>query len=100
MGGSSEVSDSLIHAAQSMLDDFYSLCPELYGDRMCVLNVHLLSHMANFVHLWGPLWTHSAFGFESMNEHVKSMIHSGYKIADQLFFRLMLLQLLVYSQTD
>lgn len=69
-----------------MLDDFYSLCPELYGDRMCVLNVHLLSYMANFVHLWGPLWTHSAFGFESMNGHIKSMIHSGYKVADQLVF--------------
>ena len=25
----SEISDSLIHAAQSMLDDFYSLCLEL-----------------------------------------------------------------------
>ena len=66
-----------------MLDVFYS---ELYGDGMCVLNVHLLPPMANFVHLWGPLWTHSAFGFESMNGHVKGMIHSGYKIADQLFF--------------
>ena len=42
--------------------------------------------MANFVHIWGPLWTHSAFGFESMNGHIKSMIHSGYKIADQLAF--------------
>lgn len=82
----SQISDSLIRAAQSMLDDFYSLCPELYGDRMCVLNVHLLSHMANFVHLWGSLWTHSAFGFESMNGHIKSMIHSGHKIADQLLF--------------
>ena len=70
----SEITDPLIHAAQSMLDEFYSLCPELYGDRMCVLNVHLLSHMANFVQLWGPLWTHSAFGYESMNGYVKSML--------------------------
>ena len=75
-----------MHTAQSMLDDFYSLCPELYGDQMCVLNVHLFSHMANFVQLWGPLWTHSAFGFESMNGHIKNMIHSGYRIADQLVF--------------
>ena len=82
----SELNDSLICAAQSMLDDFYSLYPELYGDRMCDLNIHLLSHTANFVHLWGPLWTHSAFGFESMNGHIKSMIHLGYKIADQLVF--------------
>lgn len=53
---------------------------------MCVLNVHLFSHMANFVQLWGPSWTHSAFGFESMNGHIKNMIHSGYRIADQLVF--------------
>ena len=52
---------------------------------MCVLNIHLLSHMANFVHLWG---THSTFDFESMNGHIKSIIYSGHKIADQLAFSL------------
>ena len=36
--------------------------------------------------LWGPLWTHSAFGFESMNGHLTSMIHSKYRIADQVLF--------------
>ena len=42
--------------------------------------------MAHFVRLWGPLWTHSAFAFESMNGHVASMIHSRYEIANQLLF--------------
>jgi hypothetical protein len=69
-----------------MLDDFYVLLPELYGNQMCVLNIHLLSHMAYFVRLWGPLWTHSAFAFESMNGHIASMIHSRYEIANQLLF--------------
>ena len=44
-----ELDYSLVQAAQNMLNDFYYLCPELYGDRVCVLNIHLLSHMAHFV---------------------------------------------------
>jgi hypothetical protein len=82
----SQVSNTQIQAAQNMLDDFYLLLPELYGNRICVLNMHLLSHMAYFVRLWGPLWTHSAFGFESMNGHITGMIHSSYNIAEQLLF--------------
>ena len=81
-----QFSETQIQAAQSMLDDFCFLLPELYGDQICVLNMHLLTHMAHFVRLWGPLWTHSAFGFESMNGHITSMIHSRYEIADQLLF--------------
>ena len=80
------VSGTQIQAAQSMLDDFYVLLPELYGNQMCVLNMHFLSHMAHFVRRWGPLWTHSAFAFESMNGHIASMIHSRYEIANQLLF--------------
>ena len=80
------VSDTQIQAAQTMLDDFYILLPELYGNQMCVLNMHLLSHMAHFVRLWGPLWTHSAFVFESMNGHITGMIHSRYEVANQLLF--------------
>lgn len=81
-----QITDTQIQAAQDMLDEFYMLLPELYGDRICVINMHLLSHMAHFVRLWGPLWTHSAFGFESMNGHITSMIHSRYHIAEQLLF--------------
>lgn len=53
-----------INAAESMLSDFVALLPELYGERSCTINTHLLTHLAKYVRLWGPLWTHSAFGFE------------------------------------
>ena len=36
--------------------------------------------------LWGPLWTHSLFGIESYNGHMTSLIHSKYRIAEQLSF--------------
>ena len=69
-----------------MLKDYYELLPELYGTKSCTLNAHSLTHLSMYVRLWGPLWTHSAFGFESMNGHLTSMIHSKYKIADQVLF--------------
>jgi len=49
-----------------MLED-YLLLPELYGTS-CTINTHSLIHLALFVRYWGPLWTQSAFSFESMNE--------------------------------
>ena len=73
-------------AADDMLAVFYELLPELYGATSCPLNSHLLIHLADYVKLWGPLWTHSAFGFESMNGHMNSMIHSKHRIADPLVF--------------
>ena len=36
--------------------------------------------------LWGPLWTHSAFGFESKNGHLKSTFHAKTSVTDQLVF--------------
>ena len=74
-----------INAAESMLSDFVALLPELYGERSCTINTHLLTHLAKYVRLWGPLWTHSAFGFESKNGH---RFHSRSAILDQLVFNM------------
>ena len=38
----------------------------------------------NTLRLWGPLWTHSAFGFESKNGCLKHLYHSRADIVDQL----------------
>jgi len=84
----SKVSEIQIQAAEQMLKDFYHMLPELYGISSCTLNAHCLSHLAMYVRLWGPLWTHSLFGYESLNGHLTSMIHSKYKVAEQLSFSL------------
>lgn len=42
-----------------------------YGDFICTANMHILSHLAKYVRIWGPLWTHSSFGFENKNGHFK-----------------------------
>lgn len=82
------ISTNQIKAAELMLHDFITLLPELYGEKSCTANAHLLSHLPKYVKLWGPLWTHSAFGFESYNGHLKYLFHSRAKIVDQLVFNL------------
>ena len=79
---------SQIDAAEVMLNNFITMLPELYGDRSCTANAHLLIHLPKYVRLWGPLWTHSAFGFESYNGQLKYLFHSRAKIVDQLAFNL------------
>ena len=80
------ISANQINAAELMLRDFIALLPELYGEKSCTANAHLLSHLPKYVRLWGPLWTHSAFGFESYNGHLKYLFHSRAEIVDQLVF--------------
>ena len=59
------ISPSFIDAAEHMFYDFCLLIPELYGETTCTHNTHLLTYLAKYVRIWGPLWTHSTFGFES-----------------------------------
>ena len=77
---------AMCNAAQEMLQDFYMLLPELYDKSMCTINAHLLIHLPYFVKLWGPLWTHLAFSFESMSGTLTGMVHSTRKVAEQLLF--------------
>lgn len=83
---SDTITHALIDAAEQMLTDFYHLMPELYGEGSCTHNCHLLSHLAKYVRLWGPLWTHSAFGFENKNGHLKHLFHGKSDIVHQLLF--------------
>jgi len=78
------ITPNQIDAADLMLHDFIALLPELYGGKSCTANAHLLGHLPKYVKLWGPLWTHSAFGFESYNGHLKYLFHSRSVIVDQL----------------
>jgi len=84
--------DSITHAqvdaAERMLLDFHALLPELYGEASCTANAHLLTHLTKYVRLWGPLWTHSAFGFESKNGQLKHLFHGKSNIIHQLLFNI------------
>lgn len=82
------ISSSQIDAAEAMLSDFVTLLPELYGEMSCTANSHMLTHLPKYVRLWGSLWMHSAFGFESKNGHLKHLHHSWADIVDQLVFNI------------
>ena len=62
------VSQVEVDAAEQMLIDFCLLLPDLYGESSCTANAHSLLHLAKYVRLWGPLWTHSLFGFENKTD--------------------------------
>ena len=81
-----KLNDVQILAAEEMLNLFYELLPHLYGTKSCTLNAHSLIHLTKYVKRWGPLWTHSLFGFENMNGHITSMLHSKYRVSEQLSF--------------
>ena len=89
----SEVSHEDINLAEQMLSDFYQLLPQLYGESACTINAHLLSHLTQYVRYWGPLWTHSAFGFESSYGVLKNLFH-GSDVVHQLLFNVDILHTL------
>lgn len=80
------ISPAVHVAAAEMIHDFVELLPELYGIQSSTANSHALTHIPAFVKLWGPLWTHSAFGFESKNGHIKNLFHGNTCVTDQLVF--------------
>ena len=81
-----KITYSNLQSAEQMLCDFCGLFSELYGERNCTHNFHLLTHLCKYVKLWGPLWTHSAFGFENKNGHLKQLFHGKDNVVDQLLF--------------
>ena len=71
---------------------FYRLVPELYPREMCKSNFHSLIHMNAFVKLWGPMWSYSMFGYESMNGFLKMTYHGTRQVLQHLVFTTMLKQ--------
>lgn len=56
-----------ISIAEDKLNRFANEFECLYGAENVTMNMHLLRHMANAVRNLGPLWSQSAFGFETNN---------------------------------
>ena len=89
-----KINSAQIIAAELMLSDFYGMVPELYGEATCTYNMHQLYHVASYVRLLGPLWTHSAFCTESKNGQLKHMYHGKGSILEQLLFNIDITQTL------
>ena len=48
------------------------------------MNIHLLSHIAECVRNWGPLWAYSCFQFEGMNRELKALYHGTRNMSQQV----------------
>lgn len=70
--------------AEKMLTCFYNRIVDLYPQEVCTMNVHSLIHLAQHVRNFGPLWSYSCFGFESMNGHLKKHCHGTRNVLPQL----------------
>ena len=56
----------------------YKMLIVLSDDKNMTMNIHLVNHLADHVHNWGPLVSYMCFVLESMNGHVKLSWHQGY----------------------
>ena len=70
-----------------MLNDFYRMVPELFGEATCTYNMHPLYHVVSYVRLLGPL---SAFCTNSKNGQLKHMYHGIGSVLEQLLLTLIL----------
>lgn len=56
----------------------------LYGSVHCTMNIHLVKHIAESVRYFGPLWTFSAFPFESFISVLKNFVTGSTDVLHQI----------------
>ncbi|XP_037502213.1 uncharacterized protein LOC119376472 [Rhipicephalus sanguineus] len=84
--------------AEKYLLEFHIKTEVLYGKESMTYNMHQVTHLAKSVHQWGPLWSHSAFPFESGNGSLKSTVKATNGIPHQIC-RSLQMQSAVYELT-
>ena len=56
----------------------------LIGIKILTMNIHQLRHLVYHVRNWGPLWSFSCFGFESLNGDLKVLFHGTRDMSEQV----------------
>ncbi|CAN8008565.1 unnamed protein product, partial [Ixodes pacificus] len=79
-----KISVSDIDAVDGMMLEFMITTQLLYEKHSMTYNLHQLGHLVKSVRLWGPLWSHSAFPFESGNGFLKARIKAANGIPQQI----------------
>ena len=73
-----------LEKANYLIQQFDSQVAELYSPAMESYNMHQCLHLVQDTANFGPLWTHSAFVFESMNHELLKMCHGTTKLMEQI----------------
>lgn len=80
----SSILRSEIEFAKRCLFTFVRDTEKLYGEMHISFNLHLLTHLADSVINWGPLWSHSAFLFEDFYQEILKYIRSSQGVSTQV----------------
>lgn len=62
----------------------YGKFVSLVGIKALTMNIHQLRHLVYHVRNWGPLWSFSCFGFESLNGDLKVLFHGTRDMSEQV----------------
>jgi len=79
-----EISLAQLVYCERGLVQFVSDFENLYGKQHLSFNVHQTLHLVQSVRDWGPLWSHSAFLFESYNSVLLNMIRGTQGVPMQI----------------
>ncbi|XP_033126933.1 uncharacterized protein LOC117124703 isoform X2 [Anneissia japonica] len=88
------VSKEEVNVADNLLFQFVSRMQLLYESSAMTFNVHSLTHLATSVKMWGPLWSHSCFPFESANGKIKTLLKGNRGIMQQAMYKFLLIRTL------
>lgn len=82
-----------LNEIKKLLNSIVRDIPTLYSKEIVKINIHQLTHLIDCdIKLWGPIWTHNAFVYESMNGIFISHIHGTKKVPKSAINNLILLQ--------
>jgi len=83
---------SELEKTKMLLTRFVSEFTTLYGETELTYNLHQLLHVTLNVQRWGPVWSNSAFAFESFIGTLAKMIHGPKHIGKELINKLQITQ--------
>lgn len=78
------ISANQLNRARTLLREFVTLTQDYYTADAMTFNVHQLTHMADSVEHWGPLWAHCGYPFESGNGKILEMVHGAKGVLNQI----------------
>ena len=97
---SDSITKDMLQRARKLLIKFVLNFGRLYGDQYMHYNVHLLLHMCDTVHNWGPLWAISTFPFENENKELLKLKKNNNEIAVEIATRLLTYQKIPYLENE
>ncbi|XP_063970048.1 uncharacterized protein LOC135157631 [Lytechinus pictus] len=86
------ISPEELNRSDMLMVSFVGRMQILYGSAAMTFNVHSLLHLPKSVSMWGPLWTHSCFPFESFNWRIKQQLQGYRGIITQVMRKFLVLQ--------